>query len=253
MPRPLTRSQIRLIASRTKNQRDSPLWHQYRKRTLTASLFAKAYRAAQSNKKNIMESFVKSWQDGGSRFSHGVPEAIQWGIDNEKHALIAYERVLAVKNTKLKLTKTGLWVSKEGDLGASPDGLVVHSKTNDLVGIVEAKCPFSCREFAWDELEENGRWPRYLEAERGRQIHLKPDSDYYFQIQGQLLVTKADWCDFIVWGPRFVKVQRIYPSYAWQRRVIPVLRGFYRDHVAGPTGMSCDFRLYRQALFCVKN
>ena len=253
MPRPLTRSQVRLIASRTKNQRDSPLWHEYRKRTLTASLFAKAFRAAQSNNKNIIESFVKSWNDGGSRFSFGVPEAIQWGIDNEKNALKAYERILGVKNKKLKLTKTGLWVSKEGDLGASPDGLVVDCKTNDLVGIVEAKCPFSCREYDWDELEENGRWPRYLQAQRGRQIHLKLESDYYFQVQGQLLVTKADWCDFIVWGPRFVKVQRIYPNYAWQRRVVPVLRGFFRDHMAKPNGVSCDIWLYRQAKFLRRN
>lgn len=38
---------------------------------------------------------------------------------------------------------------------------------------------------------------------------LKLNSNYYYQIQGQLAITKAKYCYFIVWTPLGMSVQTI--------------------------------------------
>ncbi len=39
---------------------------------------------------------------------------------------------------------------------------------------------------------------------------LKRNHDYYYQVIGQLGITKASYCDFIVWTLSDIHVERIY-------------------------------------------
>ena len=99
--------------------------------------------------------------------------AMQWGIDNEPHAIAAYEN------------ETGFFVNGTGLIdhpfiemfGASPDGLVGEN------GQIEVKCPDTTT---------------HLNTLLTKQI---PD-EYIPQITCQLACTRREWCDFVSYDPR---------------------------------------------------
>ena len=66
--------------------------------------------------------------------------AIEWGWKHEAKAVAEY-----VKHTGNKVTPSGIWLFPEGDLAASPDGIVVDPEnSNNFLGLVEIKCPYKC-------------------------------------------------------------------------------------------------------------
>lgn len=99
--------------------------------------------------------------------------AMQWGIDNEPHAIAAYEN------------ETGFFVNGTGLIdhpfiemfGASPDGLVGEN------GQIEVKCPDTTT---------------HLNTLLTKQI---PD-EHIPQITCQLACTRREWCDFVSYDPR---------------------------------------------------
>lgn len=50
---------------------------------------------------------------------------------------------------------------------------------------------------------------KYVQMECGSS-KLKRSHAYYWQVQGQLLVTGMQWCDFVVWTQEDNLLQRIY-------------------------------------------
>ena len=44
------------------------------------------------------------------------------------------------------------------------------------------------------------------------QYALRQDHQYYYQCQLQLMVTERAYCDFIVWTPNELHIQRILPN-----------------------------------------
>lgn len=106
---------------------------------------------------------------------------MQWGVDNEDQARMAYE------------ARTGAFVEQVGFLrhaslgwcGASPDGLI------DEDGCIEAKCP----------------------AEPG--VHVQTilngmPEEHMAQCQGVMWVANRKYCDFISYDPRMPENLRIY-------------------------------------------
>ena len=99
--------------------------------------------------------------------------AMQWGIDNEPHAIAAYEN------------ETGFFVNGTGLIdhpfiemfGASPDGLVGEN------GQIEVKCPDTTT---------------HLNTLLTKKI---PD-EHIPQITCQLACTRRQWCDFVSYDPR---------------------------------------------------
>lgn len=102
--------------------------------------------------------------------------AMQWGIEQEQFACIAYE---AQKENFVD--KIGFVLHPEIKwLGVSPDRIVGHD------GLIEVKCPNTTTHL--DYLFEN-----------------KVPAEYYKQIQCQLWVTGRQWCDFVSYDPRLPK------------------------------------------------
>jgi putative phage-type endonuclease len=102
--------------------------------------------------------------------------AMQWGIEQEQFACIAYE---AQKETFVD--KIGFVLHPEIKwLGVSPDRIVGNE------GLIEVKCPNTTTHL--DYLFEG-----------------KVPSEYYKQIQCQLWVTGRQWCDFVSYDPRLPK------------------------------------------------
>lgn len=98
---------------------------------------------------------------------------MQWGIDNEPHAIAAYEN------------ETGFFVNGTGLIdhpfiemfGASPDGLVGEN------GQIEVKCPDTTT---------------HLNTLLTKEV----PGEYIPQITCQLACTRREWCDFVSYDPR---------------------------------------------------
>ena len=108
-------------------------------------------------------------------------EAMQWGIDNEAQARVAYEvksgnfvdQIAFVEHPTIK------W------FGASPDGLI------DKNGLIEIKCPNSATH--WSYIRAN-----------------EPPTKYYIQMQAQMACTNREWCDFVSFDPRMPDRSKLF-------------------------------------------
>ena len=105
-----------------------------------------------------------------------VSSAMQWGIDQEPHAIAAYENA-----TGNFVIGTGLIDHPEIEMsGASPDGLVGRN------GQIEVKCPTN-------KTHINTLFTKEVPKE------------YLPQITWQLACTKREWCDFVSYCPLLPK------------------------------------------------
>lgn len=84
-------------------------------------------------------------------------------------------------------------------LGSSPDGVVFDPTESPPFGLVEIKCP-NAKSYVDCS---------YLQMQSGS-LKLKHSHSYYWQVQGQLLLTGMEWCDFIVFAEEDILVQRIH-------------------------------------------
>jgi putative phage-type endonuclease len=102
-----------------------------------------------------------------------ISAAMQWGIDMEGEAKLAYQR-----KTSLQIVECGFIPHPKIEMsGASPDGFI-----SDLV-LLEVKCPSSATHIA---------------TLLGEPI----DRKYRAQIQMQLACTGRAWVDFVSYDPR---------------------------------------------------
>ena len=112
---------------------------------------------------------------------------------------------------------------KKGWLGASPDAKVFDPSFSITNGIAEFKCPYS------KQPQEACKDPSFFCELVNGTFKLKCDHHYYHQVQCQLYVSSDmfSWCDFCVYTPVDVAVERIYPRKEWQSTCIPELEDYY--------------------------
>lgn len=111
--------------------------------------------------------------------------AMQYGIDNEDAARIAYEAYAGVFVEQVGLIKH----PTINGTHASPDGLVGDD------GLIEIKCPNSLT---------------HMEAIKYQNIPTK----YLYQMQWQMRCADRQWCDFVSFDPRMPEVLQL-----WVKRV----------------------------------
>lgn len=146
------------------------------------------------------------YQLAGERITNKPEEtyqnfAMQRGRELEAEARSFYEMT-----TEKVIDQVGLCVS-DGEFiyAASPDGLVGDE------GNIEIKCPMIATHVS------------YL-------ISGDLPSDYFQQVQGQLLVTGRKWCDFISYYPGMNPlVVRVVPDEAFQAKLKSELERFCAD------------------------
>lgn len=108
-------------------------------------------------------------------------DAMQWGIDNEAQARVAYE----VKSNNFVDQIAFVDHPTIAWFGASPDGLI-----NDD-GLVEIKCPNSATHWSYIKAGE-------------------PPMKYYIQMQAQMACTGRQWCDFVSFDPRMPDRSKLF-------------------------------------------
>jgi len=149
-------------------------WHSERCGKVTASRIKDIdAKPAKGKVLNSLGLIILSERLTGVQEEAKTTQLMQWGIDHEPHAIIAYEN-----GTGEFVTGTGLIDHPSIPMsGASPDGLVGKQ------GQLEVKCPYTTT---------------HLNTLLSRKV---PD-DHIPQITWQLACTKREWCDFVSYDPR---------------------------------------------------
>ena len=218
----LTQEQIRTLADQT-TQHDifgKKEWKKARIGRLTSSNFGRAISAAQNPHRANIEKLR-----GDIFFPKNIESipAVKWGTDHESVAISAY-----VNETHAKYHRTGLWMYPNNMLGASPDGLI-YSDTHPqvIIGVIEVKCPYSMRDVCLRSVNEWHNHLKFLDKDN----HLKTNHPYYHQIQGSMNAVGVDWCDFIVWTPCQMLIQRIRRCPIWAHISLPRLENFFNVYI----------------------
>lgn len=156
----------------------------------------------------------------GQRQESFTNAAMQWGIDTEEQARVAYAFLEGQKvcEEAFVIHPTIL------DAGASPDGLVGAD------GLVEIKCPNTAT---------------HIETLKGASIPGK----YVGQMQWQMACTGRFWCDFVSFDPRMPEemqlfVKRLHRDDAAIAELETLVREFLDEVEADVAELS---NLYRKA------
>lgn len=189
------------VANRHKIERETilqancPYWHEVRKIRVTASNFGKILNVrTRKSYKNIVKNILYS--SFGSKYT-------EYGTRNEPKAL---QQTMIKEN--IIILPCGIFIHKKYPcLAASPDGLIGEN------GIVEVKCPWSAREMTVLEGVEAGKinfLKKNNKSDPSEVPYLYKKHPYYFQVQGQLEIADKDYCLFVVWTPKELKIETIY-------------------------------------------
>jgi hypothetical protein len=118
----------------------------------------------------------------------------------------------------------GLFISEHHPfLAASPDGVIGDD------GLIEIKCPYTARDFT-PENAIISKKIKFASLENGH-LKLKRTRAYYFQVQGQLLITSRQFCYFIIWTPKGMILEKIETDPDFHERMLPKLKPFYLEHL----------------------
>ena len=157
-------------------EQGTPEWHQLRLGKVTASRVADILSRTKTGPSASRQNYLIEL--ALQRVTKTIEEsytnaAMEWGTQTEPQARVAYE------------VKTGNFVDQVAfidhptiaQFGCSPDGVVGDS------GLIEIKCPNSSTH--WSYIKDN-----------------EPPKKYFIQMQAQMAVTGAKWCDFVSFDPR---------------------------------------------------
>ncbi|ROJ25243.1 hypothetical protein DPX16_20056 [Anabarilius grahami] len=134
------------------------------------------------------------------------------GAEMESKVTVEYSKL-----TNVNYSPCGLIIHPDAPwLGASPDGVVFDPTKYPQFGLVEIKCP----------KVKNIVDCKYLQMDNGF-LTLKKSHAYYWQVQGQLLVSEMQWCDFMVWAQEDYFVQRIHSDTSMHKVIIEKVDYFY--------------------------
>lgn len=210
-----SKSKIELenIQKDTVGQATNPEWIKQRKIRLTASVFGQiCKRRAATSCKNIIKTLLYSNFKGS--------DATRYGNENEPIALKETEAALGVQ-----VSPCGLYILEEHQyLGASPDGVI------DEETIVEIKCPASAANMTPTEaiLKKKITFC-VLDESDPQKIKLKQNHNYFYQVQGQLNITKKRYCIFVVWTPKGILFEKIEKDTGFWESILNKLRKFYME------------------------
>ena len=143
--------------------------------------------------------------------------ATSYGIAQETIAKESY----AEKFRDRHLHDCGLVVNPSYSfLGDTPDGKVC---IDSVTGIIEIKCPYAGRDM---KIEQAIETQNFCLTKEGDNIKINKAHDYYYQVQGQLFVTGAPFCEIIVYTKLDMAIDRVLPDPDFQTTMFEKLCKF---------------------------
>lgn len=135
----------------------------------------------------------------------------RWGLHNEELVYNEYIKMNQQSKDHIEflVTKCGFIVNKSWPfIGASPDGILNCECCGR--GVLEIKCPYSKRDMTLLEAVRDTQF--CLAIDENNQLKLKNEHSYYYQVQMQMHVSQASYCDFVLWTRKGFHVERILPD-----------------------------------------
>ena len=215
-------SEVVKIEQNTRKQAESQLWYQQRRLRLTASNFG---RVVKRRTKTPIANLIKHLL-----YRKALDVAsLRWGRTHEEDARQCYISHMA-KEGMVTVTECGLMIDVDNPcLACSPDGLVT---VNGERGLLEIKCPFKAAKDRLTPTEAAATIKGFFSTlSKTGTAELKRSHDYYYQVQGQLAITKLQWCDFFVWTPKGYTVERINADSSLWEEMKPKLLRFYIEGI----------------------
>ena len=194
------------IERSTKEQSKNKLWYTLRSMRLTSSNFGRVFKRRDNH-----NTLAKELLSANKMFTTDrMPAPLKWGIEHESVAYKEYVSKLATSSPTLQVTKSGLWIDlNTGWLACSPDGLVWDGN-EQLVGILEIKCPYSAREMTISEACQKISSFSCLSTEGG--IKLAHSHNYYIiKCRGSLPSPVPSGVTFMCTRPLKATLKELYP------------------------------------------
>ena len=130
------------------------------------------------------------------------------------------------RHTNLKIGHCGLVVNPcYPHLGASPDGIVNCDYCGN--GVLEIKCPYSCRGKTFSEAADQGK-DFCLQKDTDGHLQLIKSHAYYYQVQAQLKLCEAAYCDFVMWSKDELLVLQSLPDPEFIDGAIDEVTSFFK-------------------------
>ncbi|OCT78455.1 hypothetical protein XELAEV_18029552mg [Xenopus laevis] len=214
------------VEKETRGQRDNLEWRKYR---ITASIAHQISHSKFANHKTdeIPQSYLKAVVGTGSRVQ---TTTMHWGIQNEKRAVLAYEKLASKRDGRqVKVEDCGLFIHPMKNwLAARPDGIVKDKCTGETLRILEVKCPYKHREHTIQEACADSKFCLQL---NGNSYLLRKDHAYYTQVQCQLAATQLRNADFVVLTNKETAIVPVHFSPEFWECIEPKLERFYNEAV----------------------
>jgi hypothetical protein len=146
-------------------------------------------------------------------------------VQNEENAVQQYIKYMANSKHKTKVYKCGVVVNSRFPwLAASPDRVTYNDDIG--FGLLEVKCSHSKKKLSPKESCIDKTF--FCTLENGK-FCLKKDHEYYAQVQGQLGVCGATYCDFVVYTDKGLGIQRILFDESFWCEMVGKLKTFFMD------------------------
>lgn len=203
------------IEENTRAQSSSAEWFNARKCRLTASNFGRVLRRKSAPSEKFLRSIF-------CPKSFSAP-SVDYGRRNESKAKSKYLK----KYPSRHFHECGLVINKEFMfLGATPDAKLCDESGKR--GIAEIKCPYCARNCTIREVCSKHDFCLEI-IEETNEISLTRNHEYYAQVQGQLMITGCDFCDFVVYTKKDIFVERIYPDIDFMKSMLKNLSTFFKN------------------------
>lgn len=203
------------VEAATKDQSRSPQWFQHRAGRVTASVM-KSVCTTSTDKPSV--SLVKK-VCYPEKEQLAVP-AVMWGVNHEIDAFRAYEAQERRKHIDFACTRSGLHLSSAYPfVGATPDAVVSCACCGK--GVVEFKCPFLLK----DAKDFNAA--KTCLTDSNGAFQLQRGHAYFYQVQTQMAVCQVDYCDFVVWAPSLLHIERIEKDVPFCETMLAAARVFF--------------------------
>lgn len=222
----LSEKEIERIEEETKEQGDDAtgMWLHHRRSRITSSNFGVVCkRRASTPVANLVKNLLY-------RSSSTSSPSLRWGRENEDCARRSYILEMQKRGINVTVVAVGLVISHDKPhLACSPDNFVGDTSTDDVDGTVEYKCPYSARELT--PLEACSQLKDFYCKLVEEKLSLKRTHNYFYQIQGVMAITKRKWCDFVVWTPKGISIERIKADSSFWERIVPKLDAFWNTAI----------------------
>lgn len=205
----------RRLQDDTKGQAASPVWHQERRKRISAT---KVHSACRPHRKRFkFQNLVKQMLYPTCRKT----KAMEYGSKKGHEAKEAYKLL----HPDDRVSECGMFVDLDCPyLCASPDRLVNDNR------LLEVKWPYAAQNYS--TLRETARHHNIsVKVDNKDCLYLPKTHSYYYQVQTQLHVTQKSSCGFMVWSPNDVFSQRIEIDDGFWKNCARKLEVFYSGYL----------------------